>query len=85
MTTTNKTLIAIGVVAVVALVIIFAVRMHSAKQAATIQQTDEATLPTSPSDTSDAALEKDSAAIDMQLSGLDTDSEAADEGLSESQ
>lgn len=84
MTTQSKAGIAIAAVAVVALIAVFAVRMHNANEAVSTA-TDESSLPTPASDTSDAALAKDSAAIDAELNALGDDSAAVDQGLAESQ
>lgn len=82
MSTTNKTVIGIVVVAVIALVAIFAFRAHTVSQTATATNDS---LTTSPSDTSDAALQKDSATIGTQLDDLDGDTATVDQGISESQ
>lgn len=82
MSTTSKTWIGIGIIVVIALVAIFALRAHAPKEAA---NDSEASLPTAATDTSDAALQKDSAAIDTQLNGLDSDNATVNEGISETQ
>jgi len=83
MTTTSKAGIGVAVLVIIVLIGAYAFRMHTLDHA---QDADtQASLPTSPKDTSDGALVKDTAAIDAQMSGLDEDTEAADEGLSEAQ
>lgn len=82
MSTTTKTVLGIAVVAVIALIAVFALRAPMSNQTAS---TDDSALTTSPNDTSDAALAKDSAAVDTQLNGLDKDSATVDQGVAESQ
>lgn len=84
MSTTNKTVLGIVIVAVIALIAAFALRTHAPSQTAA-NGSDNAALPTAATDTSDAALQKDSAAIDAQMSGLDQDTATVDQGLSEAQ
>lgn len=47
--------------------------------------TDGASEASSPSDTSDSTLINDSASIDAQMKGLDSDSTSADQGLNDKQ
>lgn len=81
MSTTQKTWIGIGGIVVVLLVAFFAVHSHTQKE----ETANDAALPTASTDTSDAALQKDSAAIDTQLTGLDGDTATVNQGISEAQ
>ncbi len=49
----------------------------------TQQQQPVSDLPTNAGDSSDAAIVQDSAAVDAQLKGLDSDEASADQGLND--
>ena len=85
MSTTNKTVLGIVIVAVIALIAAFALRTHAPSQNAAAANANTDSLPTAATDTSDTALQQDSAAIDMQLNGLDSDTATVDQGISETQ
>jgi hypothetical protein len=77
MTTTKQISIGLAAVAVVVLLGALAIHRNSEQTA----QTDDQILTTSPSDTSDQALDSDAAAIDTQLSGLATDTATIDDSI----
>lgn len=86
MTTTGKSVLAVVLLLVVIGGGLAIYHMHHQKEAvasATATSTDDGTLPTSPSDTSDAALEQDSAAIDAQMNGLGSDTATVDQGVTD--
>lgn len=85
MSTTNKTVLGIVFVAVIALVAAFALRTHAPNQAAATGNGNADALPTAATDTSDTALQQDSVALDAQLTGLDSDTATVDQGISETQ
>jgi len=84
MSTTNKTVLSVVVIAIIVLLAVFALRAHAPSQNTAENTGDTSSLPTAANDTSDAALQKDAAAIDTQLSGLDSDNATVDQGISES-
>lgn len=77
MSTTTKSVIAIVVLAVVALIAYFALRGGTPANGSL---SAAAALP-SRTDTSDAGLAKDAASIDTSLKGLSTDQAAIDQSL----
>lgn len=83
MSTTTKTVLVILVIA--AIVILAMALLGSGSASAPESSQNPALLPTASTDASDAALQQDSAAIDTQLTGLDTDTQTVDEGMSEAQ
>lgn len=85
MSTTNKTVLGIVIVAVIALIVAFALRSQGTNQAPAAANGNGDSLPTAATDTSDSALQQDSAAIDAQLAGLDNDTATVDQGMSEIQ
>ncbi|CAN5750871.1 hypothetical protein BH11PAT2_BH11PAT2_01630 [soil metagenome] len=79
MTTTTKSVLGIVAVAVLVLGGVYAYRAHD--MAAVSANADGTGLPTSATDTSDSAIEQDSAAIDAQLQATNQDNAAVDEGI----
>ena len=77
MTTTSKTVLGIGIVAVLLLIGIYAFRMNSSS---TDQVSSDSMLP-SGSNTSDAALDQDTASIDADLTAVADDSATVNEGI----
>jgi hypothetical protein len=78
MTTTTKSVLGIIVVAVVALVGVYAYRAH--QMVATESPTGTG-LPTAATDTSDTAIDQDTAAIDAQLKATSDDDATVDQGI----
>lgn len=76
MTTTTKSVIVIVILAVLALVAMNAYRQGNADATANV----DSVLP-SGTDTSDAGLSEDAAAIDANLSGLVSDEEEVDQSI----
>ena len=97
MSNSAKTII--GVIVVVVIVLIGWAVMHrssstnseyNSPEATTTNETQTTQTQTNgtsanTSDTSDAALNKDSAAVDAEMTGLNSDNASADQGLSQTQ
>lgn len=86
MSTTLKTVLGIVILALVAAAIYFGMQWYQASkntQGAAVFSSEPATLPSGTS-TTDDSLAKDAAAIDAQLSGLDSDNASVSASVYES-